>query len=88
MEVARTRSCIAVVDIGVDPADGGSSLSAQQTEIGLGSSLQLETGIVNVGVMNKHEIDRCPSKIDRREGRPAIVCKIFQERLSFAGSVT
>lgn len=36
MEGARTRSCIAVVDIGVDPAGRRIRFGPQQPEIGLG----------------------------------------------------
>lgn len=85
MEVARTRLCIAVVDLGRGP-------SGRRVRFGLHSTLKSDWTphygqelYGNVGVMNQREIDRCPSEIDRREGRPAIFCKIVQGRFSLAG---
>lgn len=83
MEVARTRSCIAVVDIGVVQRDGGSAYACPADGNRIGRHGQESCEIV--GVMNKREIDGCPSEIDRREGRPAILCKIVQGRFSLAG---
>jgi hypothetical protein len=74
MEVSRIPLCIAVVDLGPGP-------SGRRIRFGLHSRLKSDWAPCHERI----RVDRCPSEIDRREGSPAILCKIVQGRLSLAG---